>query len=1137
MPLPKAKGHSKKAINKQVGKNIHELVHHGTKKRSHAQIVAIAENTAKGEKEKVGGPLIVRHAEVESNKTGKMPSEKEKLTPEGENQAKELGKTFKKKGILSVIASGSNRTMQTAKIAVAESGKKMPIKIDRRLKEYDPEKEDLQDGFERVKEVWKDLQKLGPNTAVVAHKNIMKMLEALDKTGGKIKDAMREYKNSKEYGNTEAYEKPEPLAKGAYQGKVNDLIDEIKGFNKLPKNAADRKDRLNAIKLKANDLGLTFDDTSGKLFNERGNPVQTRSATANKTVVQNFKKEDYRPDTHTHVATIVDKPEILTGLPIMGEDGRRLSDEQKAAAIKSIQDGKVNLGGKAIYDFIENAVKEGKVTIEDLMLGKEMKIPIDDYFAAFKEPIKPLEDADIEILNSQLGEDEFKNITDNINDFYEPEKQVPGGTEQEAARSAGEDQEGPGSDQETAGADQGAAPKGEGPDLASKNFNQKVDEAAEKIIDFLTPKSTKGAHTAGGDIKSLVHAAANIVKGAYQAGTDIKQAVEDAVQHIKDNWDKAWGALNEKGLRQFLGDITAPRREDTYTKEVQDLRSFAVRTPKFTANPHTDRKIIEGIRNSMILQSRNLIKSVPEKFHDPVLQENVYHHLEDPTVELTDDEKQFRDEYVIPIAEARQSVYDNVVGNHPELEDGMLNILERNIGFVPREVVGKRGTLERIKERLDKIKSDKGTGGSQLKTSSGHLKERVYKGITDAEGNREVVVLKNRKIFKPEDDGKTLTELGDYDGEGNFTDKSGKTYSVGDATVKEIEAGTKTRYYKTPLANNLNALIELKQVEMTDKFLSNMKDVLGSSGLMVDSKKGVPEGYATTELQNFRGYAFRKDIAAELNRLAYQSKSDLVPGIRTVNQFLRNAIVFGTGVKHWLNETDTWLKQGGVSRFAHPYRMVKAGMQAAHALLTQSPEYFEMMEHGASLMSQDTKNYHQLLLDSTQAFLKGKPRFLKYISDKLGYGNPLKLMKVLSEFSHKSAMSSHDFLMMQAVFEDMDKGHTLRESIDRVNKFIPDYDIPSTIAGSEGVSKFLRNPNYTMFSSYHYGLFNSYYNMLNDFIKSAKGMDAKGIAEATDKIAMTAILSAFIYPMMDALYNMTFTSDEDKKERQNRNYE
>lgn len=52
MPLPKAKGSSKKAINKQVGKNISELVHHGTKQRPMKQIIAIAEKTARGKKTK-----------------------------------------------------------------------------------------------------------------------------------------------------------------------------------------------------------------------------------------------------------------------------------------------------------------------------------------------------------------------------------------------------------------------------------------------------------------------------------------------------------------------------------------------------------------------------------------------------------------------------------------------------------------------------------------------------------------------------------------------------------------------------------------------------------------------------------------------------------------------------------------------------------------------------------------------------------------------------------------------------------------------------------------------------------------------------------------------------------------------------
>ena len=47
MPLKKAKGKSKSAINKAVAYNIHELAHRGTKNRSHSQIVAIAESAAR----------------------------------------------------------------------------------------------------------------------------------------------------------------------------------------------------------------------------------------------------------------------------------------------------------------------------------------------------------------------------------------------------------------------------------------------------------------------------------------------------------------------------------------------------------------------------------------------------------------------------------------------------------------------------------------------------------------------------------------------------------------------------------------------------------------------------------------------------------------------------------------------------------------------------------------------------------------------------------------------------------------------------------------------------------------------------------------------------------------------------------
>ncbi len=47
MPLKRARSKSKRAVNAAVSSNIHELEHHGTRPRSHEQIIAIAEAAAR----------------------------------------------------------------------------------------------------------------------------------------------------------------------------------------------------------------------------------------------------------------------------------------------------------------------------------------------------------------------------------------------------------------------------------------------------------------------------------------------------------------------------------------------------------------------------------------------------------------------------------------------------------------------------------------------------------------------------------------------------------------------------------------------------------------------------------------------------------------------------------------------------------------------------------------------------------------------------------------------------------------------------------------------------------------------------------------------------------------------------------
>jgi hypothetical protein len=85
-----------------------------------------------------------------------------------------------------------------------------------------------------------------------------------------------------------------------------------------------------------------------------------------------------------------------------------------------------------------------------------------------------------------------------------------------------------------------------------EKFNEKVDTAASKLIDFLTPKSTRDVIAQGASIASLVNVGADIIKAAYKAGTDIAEAVGKAIDHIKKNWDEAWGEFDEQTVADHL---------------------------------------------------------------------------------------------------------------------------------------------------------------------------------------------------------------------------------------------------------------------------------------------------------------------------------------------------------------------------------------------------------------------------------------------------------------------------------------------------------------------------------------------------------------------------------------------------------
>lgn len=91
---------------------------------------------------------------------------------------------------------------------------------------------------------------------------------------------------------------------------------------------------------------------------------------------------------------------------------------------------------------------------------------------------------------------------------------------------------------------------------ATKNnveeFNKKVDDVADKLIDLLIPKHLRGTSAKGASAESVIRSAAAIIKTAYRLGHDTKVAIQDAIDFIEKNWDAKWGVFDKAATESMM---------------------------------------------------------------------------------------------------------------------------------------------------------------------------------------------------------------------------------------------------------------------------------------------------------------------------------------------------------------------------------------------------------------------------------------------------------------------------------------------------------------------------------------------------------------------------------------------------------
>ena len=221
--------------------------------------------------------IIARHGETDANRTGRPNDPNQPLNETGMTQGATLGSHLKENGVTTVITSSMPRAIQTGE----QTG--LPATQNSDLNEWNTgQTDDGRTSFDmkyyvnhpdekpnttgetfneflgRVQKIRKEAAEMGKDVAIIAHNNVMKLWDALDKSGGKWDEkAKAEFlKDSNDFNNTEIYQrgkrmmpvvkevkqdlkpkeepKVEPRGEGdkenVRQKKVNDLIDNVGAF-------------------------------------------------------------------------------------------------------------------------------------------------------------------------------------------------------------------------------------------------------------------------------------------------------------------------------------------------------------------------------------------------------------------------------------------------------------------------------------------------------------------------------------------------------------------------------------------------------------------------------------------------------------------------------------------------------------------------------------------------------------------------------------------------------------------------------------------------------------------------------------------------------------------------------------------
>jgi hypothetical protein len=364
--------------------------------------------------------------------------------------------------------------------------------------------------------------------------------------------------------------------------------------------------------------------------------------------------------------------------------------------------------------------------------------------------------------------------------------------------------------------------------------------------------------------------------------------------------------------------------------------------------------------------------------------------------------------------------------------------------------------------------------------------------------------------------------------------------TIVDGKVPEIERHSPYRYLHDAEASARIANMGLRKMVREAEAIENLKksELFKQVGHSPEQDlKDLPKGWKQPEnidrIPQLRGWAFDPKTRVIIEDFAKVWDNSMY--MKLSNAIVKNMML--NPIPHMFNEVMHLWNARGFSGWVMPSRLgtfADTARVAWRDVGNQTQFYRDIMREGGSVLGADPRNkgYFDVIQKEASKQMFGTPemeRNMKGLAKKLGV--PVaNLYNGISEASQKAMWFTRDVMYVQLVREIMARQEksgnkmTLKEAIDQAERHMPNYRLPSEVAGSRAVSQVLRDPRISMFSRYHYGMVKSLVNTLKDVdprnLKTAEGREH--FREGVDSMIAIGVALSVLYPLMDSVAEAMF---------------